>query len=111
MPSFAQRAQPSYDRLPLRTQPPHQLMTDSPSRSGSLGPLPYVVAATFFMEYLDTTIIATALPQMAHSFGTSPNALSLGMSAYMIALAIFIPASGWVADRFGSRSVFFTAIV
>ncbi|HWT38514.1 MAG TPA: DHA2 family efflux MFS transporter permease subunit [Paraburkholderia sp.] len=85
-------------------------MKDS-SRSGSLGPLPYVVAATFFMEYLDTTIIATALPQMAHSFGTSPNALSLGMSAYMIALAIFIPASGWVADRFGSRSVFFAAIV
>jgi EmrB/QacA subfamily drug resistance transporter len=77
----------------------------------SLGPLPYVVAATFFMEYLDTTVIATALPQMAHAFATSPNALSLGMSAYMIALAIFIPASGWVADRFGSRSVFFSAIV
>lgn len=76
-----------------------------------LGPLPYVVAATFFMEYLDTTVIATALPQMAHAFATSPNALSLGMSAYMIALAIFIPASGWVADRFGSRSVFFSAIV
>ncbi|WP_109479983.1 DHA2 family efflux MFS transporter permease subunit [Paraburkholderia sp. C35] len=86
-------------------------MKDSSSHAGSLGPLPYVVAATFFMEYLDTTIIATALPQMAHSFGTSPNALSLGMSAYMIALAIFIPASGWVADRFGSRSVFFSAIV
>jgi EmrB/QacA subfamily drug resistance transporter len=48
---------------------------------------------------------------MAHSFNTSPNALSLGMSAYMIALAIFIPASGWVADRFGSRSVYFAAIV
>ncbi|MDR5806094.1 MULTISPECIES: DHA2 family efflux MFS transporter permease subunit [unclassified Caballeronia] len=86
-------------------------MTDSTDRTVSLGPLPYVVAATFFMEYLDTTIIATALPQMAHSFSTSPNALSLGMSAYMIALAIFIPASGWVADRFGSRSVFFSAIV
>ena len=77
----------------------------------SLGPLPYVVAATFFMEYLDTTIIATALPQMAHAFAISPNALSIGMSAYMIALAIFIPVSGWVADRFGSRSVFFSAIV
>lgn len=63
------------------------------------------------MEYLDTTIIATALPQMAHAFAISPNALSIGMSAYMIALAIFIPASGWVADRFGSRSVFFSAIV
>jgi EmrB/QacA subfamily drug resistance transporter len=83
----------------------------NPPARASLGPLPYVVAATFFMEYLDTTIIATALPQMAHSFSTSPNALSLGMSAYMIALAIFIPASGWVADRFGSRSVFFSAIV
>jgi EmrB/QacA subfamily drug resistance transporter len=91
--------------------------TEAPSKPGgppgthALGPLPYVVAATFFMEYLDTTIIATALPQMAHAFATSPNALSLGMSAYMIALAIFIPASGWVADRFGSRSVFFSAIV
>ena len=84
---------------------------DGPPRTHSLGPLPYVVAATFFMEYLDTTIMATALPQMAHAFATSPNALSLGMSAYMIALAIFIPASGWVADRFGSRSVFFCAIV
>ncbi len=81
------------------------------TRAESIGPLPYVVAATFFMEYLDTTVIATALPQMAHSFGISPNAVSLGMSAYMIALAIFIPASGWVADRFGSRSVFFSAIV
>lgn len=84
---------------------------DDKPRKHSLGPLPYVVAATFFMEYLDTTIIATALPQMAHAFAISPNALSLGMSAYMIALAIFIPASGWVADRFGSRSVFFSAIV
>jgi EmrB/QacA subfamily drug resistance transporter len=86
-------------------------MNNPPSSFSSLGPLPYVVAATFFMEYLDTTIIATALPQMAHSFGAGLNSLSLGMSAYMIALAIFIPASGWVADRFGSRSVFFSAIV
>jgi EmrB/QacA subfamily drug resistance transporter len=73
--------------------------------------LPYIVAATFFMEYLDTTVIATALPQMAHAFGVGPNALSLGMTAYMLALAIFIPVSGWMADRFGSRTVFFNAIV
>jgi len=63
------------------------------------------------MEYLDTTVIATALPQMAHSFGVGPNALSIGMTAYMLALAIFIPVSGWVADRVGSRTVFFSAIV
>jgi EmrB/QacA subfamily drug resistance transporter len=73
--------------------------------------LPYVVAATFFMEYLDTTVIATALPQMAHSFGVGPNELSIGMTAYMLALAVFIPVSGWIADRFGSRSVYAGAIV
>jgi MFS family permease len=73
--------------------------------------LPYIVAGTFFMEYLDTTVIATALPQMARSFGVGVNALSIGMTAYMLALAIFIPVSGWVADRFGSRTVFFSAIV
>ncbi|WP_143135648.1 MFS transporter, partial [Burkholderia ubonensis] len=73
--------------------------------------LPYLVAATFFMEYLDTTVIATALPQMAHTFGVGPNALSLGMTAYMLALAVFIPISGWIADRFGSRTVFGSAIV
>lgn len=73
--------------------------------------LPFLVAATFFMEYLDTTVLATALPQMAHSFGVLPNALSIGMSAYMLALAVFIPVSGWMADRFGSKTIFSTAIV
>ncbi len=74
------------------------------------GWLPYLVAATFFMEYLDTTIITTALPRMAADFGVTPNALSLGLAAYMLTLAVFIPVSGWVADRFGSRTVFGLAI-
>ncbi len=86
-------------------------MTDSPKGVSRTHLLPYIVAATFFMEYLDTTVIATALPQMAHSFGVGPNSLSLGMTAYMLALAIFIPVSGWVADRCGSRTVFFSAVV
>ena len=73
--------------------------------------LPYLVAATFFMEYLDTTVIATALPQMAQSFGVGPNEVSMGMTAYMLALAVFIPVSGWIADRFGARTVFCCAIV
>ncbi|MFL9926733.1 MFS transporter [Herbaspirillum lusitanum] len=81
-----------------------------PSQS-HVGSLPYIVAATFFMEYLDTTIIATALPQMAHDFGVGPNELSLGMTAYMLTLAVFIPISGWIADRLGSRTVFASAIV
>jgi EmrB/QacA subfamily drug resistance transporter len=63
------------------------------------------------MEYLDTTIIATALPQMARSFDVGPNEVSLGMTAYMLTLAVFIPVSGWIADRFGSRTVYAGALI
>lgn len=73
--------------------------------------LPLLVAGTFFMENLDGTVIATALPQMGASFGVGPADLSIGMTAYLLTLAVFIPVSGWVADRFGARSVFATAIL
>jgi EmrB/QacA subfamily drug resistance transporter len=69
-----------------------------------------LVAGAFFMENLDGTVIATALPQMAKSFGVSPVDLNLGMTAYMLTLAVFIPVSGWVADRLGARTVFSAAI-
>jgi EmrB/QacA subfamily drug resistance transporter len=63
------------------------------------------------MEMLDGSVIATALPQMAQSFHENPVNLSIGMSAYLLTLAIFIPASGWIADRFGSKTIFLSAIV
>jgi EmrB/QacA subfamily drug resistance transporter len=66
----------------------------------------WLVAGAFFMEMLDATVITTALPQMAQSFGVRPADMSVGMSAYLLALAVFIPISGWVADRYGSRRVF-----
>ena len=69
-----------------------------------------LIAGAFFMENLDGTIIATALPQMARSFHVGAVNLNIGMTAYLLTLAVFIPISGWVADRFGSRSVFATAI-
>jgi len=69
-----------------------------------------IVACALFMENLDGTIITTALPAMAESFGESPVHLSIGVTAYILSLAVFIPASGWVADRCGSRNVFFAAI-
>jgi EmrB/QacA subfamily drug resistance transporter len=69
-----------------------------------------LVAGAFFMENLDGTVIATAMPQMARSFGASPVDLNIGMTAYLLALAVFIPISGWLADRFGARSVFGGAI-
>src|SRR5258706_4191657 len=69
-----------------------------------------LVAGAFFMENLDGTVIATALPQMAASFRVSPVDLNLGMTAYMLTLAVFIPVSGWVADRLGACTVFSAAI-
>lgn len=72
--------------------------------------VPWLVAAAFFMENLDATAITTSLPQMAHSFGTRPEHLSIGLSAYLVALAAFIPASGWLADRHGPRRVFAAAV-
>jgi EmrB/QacA subfamily drug resistance transporter len=69
-----------------------------------------LVAGAMFMEQLDGTVIATALPQMANSFGVAAVDLNVGMSAYLLTLAVFIPASGWIADKFGARTVFTSAI-
>lgn len=69
-----------------------------------------LVAGAFFMENLDGTVIATAIPEMARTFACDPVSLNIGMSGYLFALAIFIPASGWLADRFGARTIFSIAI-
>jgi EmrB/QacA subfamily drug resistance transporter len=69
-----------------------------------------LVATAFFMENLDGTVIATALPDMGKSFHANPVDLNIGMTAYMLMLAVFIPISGWVADRVGARTVFVSAI-
>ncbi|MDU1890482.1 MAG: DHA2 family efflux MFS transporter permease subunit [Dysgonomonas sp.] len=70
-----------------------------------------IVAIAFFMQNLDTTAVNTAIPAMARSFNTDVIHLSAGVTSYLIALAIFIPVSGWIADRFGTRKVFCCAIV
>ena len=69
-----------------------------------------IVACAFFMENLDATIIVTALPPMAESFATSASRMSLGITAYALATAACIPASGWLADRIGARNLFASAI-
>ena len=69
-----------------------------------------IVAVALFMENMDSTVIATALPAIAADIGTNPLALKLAITSYLLSLAIFIPASGWVADRFGTRTVFRAAI-
>src|SRR4051794_12638566 len=69
-----------------------------------------IVATAFFMESFDSTVIAMALPMMAKSFSTTPVALSIGLTSYILALAVVLPASGWIADRWGIRNVFCAAI-
>ena len=75
-----------------------------------LSPAALLVAGAFFMEFIDGTVIATALPDMAKSFGVQAVDLNIGISAYLITLAVLIPASGWIADRFGARKVFTLAL-
>ena len=73
--------------------------------------IPIVVACSFFMEQLDSTIITTAIPAMAKSLGTEPVRLSLAITSYILSLAVFIPVSGWIADRLGTRIVFCIAVL
>src|SRR6202142_3809881 len=72
--------------------------------------IPLIVAVALFMENMDSTVIATSLPAIAADIGTNPLALKLAVTSYLLSLAVFIPASGWTADRFGARAVFSIAI-
>jgi EmrB/QacA subfamily drug resistance transporter len=72
--------------------------------------VPLIIAVALFMENMDSTVIATSLPAIAADIGTNPLALKLAITSYLLSLAIFIPASGWTADRFGARTVFRAAI-
>src|ERR1700761_66298 len=69
-----------------------------------------IVACALFMQNLDSTVIATALPTMAKAFGADPVHMNVALTSYLLSLAVFIPASGWVADRYGTRTVFRAAI-
>jgi EmrB/QacA subfamily drug resistance transporter len=73
--------------------------------------VPLIVAVALFMENMDSTVIATSLPAIAADIGTSPLALKLAITSYLLSLAVFLPVSGWTADRFGARTVFRAAII
>src|SRR6201982_568971 len=72
--------------------------------------IPLIVATALFMENMDSTVIAPSLPAFASDIGTSPLTLKLAITSYLLSLAVFIPASGWTADRFGARMVFTLAV-
>ncbi|HLY46111.1 MAG TPA: MFS transporter [Stellaceae bacterium] len=73
--------------------------------------IPLIVGCAFFMEGLDSTMIAVSIPAMARSLGENPLRLNLVITTYLLSLAVFIPVSGWIADRFGARRVFCAAVL
>ncbi len=82
----------------------------TPARAKNAVTVLLIVASAMFMEQLDGTVLATALPTMARSFDVDPLHMNVALTAYLLTLAMFIPASGKIADRFGSRTVFRAAI-
>src|SRR6202041_2883596 len=72
--------------------------------------LPWLVAVAFFMESLDTTILNTAVPAISEALSVTPLSMKAVLASYTLSLAVFIPISGWMADRFGTRRVFASAI-
>ncbi|WP_085043954.1 DHA2 family efflux MFS transporter permease subunit [Ensifer aridi] len=73
--------------------------------------VPLILAVSQFMEQMDSTVISTSLPAIARDIGAGPITLKLALTSYMVALAIFIPLSGWMADRFGAKRIFRAAII
>src|SRR5438309_9967471 len=85
--------------------PPQDSSNDSIKRL-----LPWLVAIAVFMESLDTTILNTAVPAIAAALQVAPLSMKAVLSSYTLSLAVFIPVSGWMADRYGTRRVFSSAI-
>ena len=94
---------PNVDTLAAPSLPPT-------STNASKAILPWLVAVAFFMESLDTTILNTAVPTIAEALQVAPLSMKSVLASYTLSLAVFIPISGWMADRFGTRRVFASAI-
>src|ERR1700733_12081139 len=93
--------------------PPNSIAAASsqaPPGPSSIRLLPWLVAVAFFRESLDTTILNTAVPSISEALGVSVLSMKAVLASYTLSLAVFIPISGWMADRFGTRRVFASAI-
>src|ERR1700722_16597624 len=93
---------------PVRSANPPSIPAAPSASSKRL--LPWLVAVAFFMESLDTTILNTAVPAISEALRVTPLGMKSVLASYTLSLALFIPLSGWMADRFGTRRVFASAI-
>jgi EmrB/QacA subfamily drug resistance transporter len=99
---------------PTVAPPAERPRARAPEASGSVWSgrlIPMAVASALFMEFVDSTALSTALPTLARAFDSDPLHLKLALTSYLLTLAVFAPASGWVADRFGAKRVFLSAMV
>ncbi len=83
----------------------------SPRERSAIRMIPFIVGCALFMQMLDATVVATALPAMALSLDTSVVHMNVAITSYLLAVAVFVPISGWAADRYGARRVFIAAIL
>ena len=99
---------------PTKVRPPSQIDASSSqpalAAAASKRLLPWLIAVAFFMESLDTTILNTGVPTIAAALHVAPLSMKSVLASYTLSLAVFIPISGWMADRFGTRRVFASAI-
>ncbi len=103
-------AREAFVSIPCRFPHPSVERLDAAPARRNFRTIALIVASAMFMEQLDATILATALPTMARDFGVDAPSMSIALTSYLISLAVFIPVSGVVADRWGSRTVFRAAI-
>src|ERR1700704_1186083 len=94
----------------LKPMPPPDSTTSETTALTVKRYLPWIVATALFMEQLDSTIVNTAIPSMAVSLGVAPLSLKAVVTSYILSLAVGIPISGWIADRYGTRRVFAFAV-
>lgn len=90
--------------------PPKDTPAISTREQRAVRMIPYIVGCALFMQMLDSTVVATALPMMAASLNTDAIRMNTIITSYLLAVAVFVPISGWAADRFGARRIFVLAI-
>lgn len=100
--------------MPPETAVPTPSLSSSPLSArerSAIRMIPFIVGCALFMQMLDSTVVATALPAMAVSLGSSVVGMNVAITSYLLAVAVFVPISGWAADRFGAKRVFIAAIL
>ncbi|NLY63927.1 MAG: DHA2 family efflux MFS transporter permease subunit [Alcaligenaceae bacterium] len=94
--------------MPTHTPAPDNGSTDNVT---AVRLIPFIVGCALFMQMLDSSVVAMALPMMAETFNTSAVRMNIAITAYLISVAVFVPVSGWAADRFGAKLIFLLAII